>query len=181
MAAAAGVQNVAPIPVADIVVLFAAFLLATTHLGWLAVLLAAWLGNAGLALVLYGLARHYRARRPESRLVRWLLRARTPDAGERSRDWNVLSVFVGSFLPVRPLLPLLAGLGGVAFWRLALPLAGAAGVWYAAIVLVGTTGGRSFGAVARAFVMFNREFTIAVLVLTLVAVVWWLARRRRSR
>ncbi len=179
MGTAAGVQNVAPIPVADIVVLFAAFLLATTHLGWLAVFLAAWLGNAGLALVLYGLARHYRARRPDSRVVRWLLRLR--GSRENLRDWSPLSVFVGSFLPVRPLLPLLAGLGEVAFWRLALPLAAAAGVWYAAIVLLGTTGGRSFGAVVRAFATFNREFTIAVLALTVVAVVWWLARRRRSR
>lgn len=174
-------QNVAPIPVADIVVLFAAFLLATTHLGWLAVFLVAWLGNAGLALALYGLARHYRARRPESRLVRWLLRARGSDEGRRPRDWHVLSVFVGSFLPVRPLLPLLAGLGGVAFWRLAVPLAAAAGVWYAGIVLLGTTGGRSFGAVARAFATYTREFTIGVAVLAVVAVVWWLARRPRSR
>ncbi len=174
-------QNIAPIPVADIVVLFAAFLLATTHLGWLAVFLAAWLGNAGLALVLYGLARHYRVRRPESRLVRWLLRSRGSDGEQRPRDWHVLSVFVGSFLPVRPLLPLLAGLGGVAFWRLAVPLAAAAGVWYAGIVLVGTTGGRSFGAVSRAFATYTNEFTLGVIVLTGVALAWWLVRRRRSR
>lgn len=174
-------QNVAPIPVADIVVLFAAFLLATTHLGWVGVFLTAWLGNAGLALVIYALARHYRERRPDSRVARWLLRARGADEQQRPRDWHVASVFVGSFLPVRPLLPVLAGLGGVAFWRLAVPLAAAAGAWYAGIVLVGTTGGRSFAAVARAFATYTREFTFAVLGLTALFVMGWLIRRHRSR
>ncbi len=179
MGSAAGVQNVAPIPVADIVVLFGAFLLATTHLGWLAVFLAAWLGNAGLALVLYVVARHYRARRPESGVVRWLLRLRGSDP--RLRDWNLLSVFVGSFLPVRPILPIVAGLGGVAFWRLALPLAAAAGLWYAGIVLVGTTGGRSFGQVTAAFAGYSRVFTLATVAAVVVVAVWWLVRRGRSR
>ncbi len=179
MGSAAGVQNVAPIPVADIVVLFGAFLLATTHLGWLAVFLAAWLGNAGLALVLYVVARHYRARRPNSRVVRWLLRLRGGD--ERLRDWNLLSVFVGSFLPVRPILPIVAGLGGIAFWRLALPLAAAAGVWYAGIVLVGTTGGRSFGQVAATFAEYSRAFALGTGAVVVLLAIWWLARRRRSR
>ncbi len=166
---------------ADLIVLFAAFLLATTHLGWLSVFLAAWLGNAGLALAFYAVARHYRRRRPDARLVRWLLRARGADSQARTRDWHVASVFVGSFLPVRPLLPILAGLRGVRVWRLAVPLAAAAGLWYAGIVLVGTTGGRSFGAVAHAFAAYTREFTIGVVVLAVVFAIWWLIRRRRRR
>ncbi len=93
--------------------------------------------------------------------------------------WDLVSIFVASFLPVRPLLPVYAGLGRVAFWRLIVPVGAAAGAWYAGIVLIGVTGGKNFRTVLRAFSLYSREFTIAVLALTAVAVAWWWLRRHR--
>ena len=181
--AAAAVQNIVPIPLADLVVLFGAFLVATHPLGWLEVLLAAWIGNAGVAMLVYGVARFYRSGRTEPRFVRWLLARRDADAraGDAPRRWDLFSVFVGCFLPVRPLLPVLAGLGGISFWRLLLPLGGAAAAWYAGIVLVGATGGRNFQSVTRTFAAYSHEFLLATLALAVLAVVWWMVRRRRSR
>ena len=181
MGTAAAAQNVIPLPIADLVVLFGAFLAARFEFGWAGVFLAAWIGNAGTAAILYGLARRYRDRRPESRVVRWLLKGRSSRDGERVSDWHPFHVFVASFLPVRPLLPVLAGLGGVSFWRLILPLATAAGAWYAGLVLVGATGGRNFPSVLRAFAAYSREFLYVTVGLVAVTVVWWWFRRRRTR
>ena len=180
MGTAAAAQNVIPLPVADLVVLFGAFLAARYEFGWAGVFLAAWIGNAGTAAILYGMARHYRDRRPESRVVRWLLKGGNAHNGERVRDWHPFHVFVASFLPVRPLLPVFAGLGGVPFWRSMLPLAAAAGAWYAGVVLVGATGGRNFPSVMRAFAAYNREFLYVTVGLVAVTVVWWWVRRRRT-
>ena len=179
--AAAAVQNIVPIPVADLVVLFGAFIVATHPLGWLAVFLAAWIGNAGVALLIYALARYYRSGRAEPRFVHWLLAKRDtdPHAADAPRSWDLFPVFVGCFLPVRPLLPILAGLGGIPFWRLLLPVGGAAAAWYTGIVLVGSTSGRNFQAVSRAFAQYNREFTLATVALLAAAAVFWLIRRRR--
>lgn len=178
---AAGIQNVVPLPVADLLVLFGAFLAATSLTASVGVFLAAWLGNASVAALMYMLARHYRARCPHSRLVRWVLGRHAPNGEAPPRRWDLLSVFAGAFLPVRPLLPIYAGLGGIPFWRLILPLAAAAGAWYVGVVLVGATGGRSFEAVSRTFAHFNQEVLVATLVLLPLIVLAWLLRRRLRR
>ena len=173
--AAAAIQNVIPIPAADVAVLLAAFLTAAVHSGSLGVFLAAWCGNTGGAAILYLLAHRYRASFPNSWLVRRLLERRRTD---EPRKWDVRSVFVGSFLPVRPLLPVYAGLHHIAFWRVVLPLGLAAALWYGGVVALGTTGGQNFDVVARTFARYNRGFSIGALGVAAVAATWWLVRRR---
>lgn len=175
----AAVQNVVPIPVADLVVLFGAFLMATSFPSIAGVFLAAWLGNAGVAAIIYFVARHYRARRPQSRLVRRLLKGGDAESPQAPRKWDPFSVFVASFLPARPLLPVFGGLGGVAFWRVVAPIGAAAAAWYTAIVLVGTTGGRNFQAVTGEFATLNRWLLWVVGALVVAAAAWWLVRRHR--
>lgn len=83
--ASAAVQNIVPLPIADLAVLFAAFLMTAGHSTVFGVFLAAWLGNAGLACLFFVLARRYGAGNPNARLVRWVpacgLRRQGPGAG----------------------------------------------------------------------------------------------------
>lgn len=180
VAGAAVIQNAIPLPMADLAVLFAAFLVAATHASAVAVFAAAWAGNTGGASLLYYLAYRYRNSFPQSWLVRRVLKRRVTE-GQSPRRWDLASVFVGSFLPVRPLLPVYAGLHQIAFWRVMLPIGGAAALWYAAVVLIGTTGGDNFPAVARTFASYNRVFTVVVVGLVAAAGLWWLVRRRLRR
>jgi membrane protein DedA with SNARE-associated domain len=176
--AAAAIQNAIPLPMADVAVLFAAFLVAAAHASSVAVFAAAWLGNTGGATMLYFLAGRYRNRFPRSWVVRRLLKGSGSHAKEL-RHWDVFSVFVAAFLPVRPLLPVYAGLHHIPFWRVLLPIGLAAALWYAGVVLIGTTGGANFQAVARTFAAYNRLFTVAVIGLAAIAASWWLVRRLR--
>lgn len=175
--AGAAVQNFVPIPITDIIVLFGAFIMAASHESGIGVFMAAWLGNAGFAVIMYGVARYYRSRNAEPRIVRWILR------GDKraERKWAFMPVFLSCFLPVRPLLPVLAGLGTVPFWRLMLPIGVAAGLWYGGVVIVGTASGHNFGAVLRAFDEYRLHFAIAGAVLTALVLLWWIVRRRRRR
>ena len=174
--AAAAAQNVIPIPITDVMVLFAAFLMEAAHESALGVFFAAWMGNVGLAAIMYGFARYYRVRFAEPRFVRWLLRGKSRT---EQRNWEPLPVLVSCFLPVRPLLPVLAGLADVAFWRVLMPITLAAGAWYGGLTAVGAFGGHNFNAVMRTFALYRTRFGILAVVLTVLAVAWWWIRRRR--
>jgi membrane protein DedA with SNARE-associated domain len=178
--AAASAQNLVPVPVADLLVLFGAFLVARAPGGWAGVLACAWIGNVGTAAGFYAAASLYRSRRSRPRILRWLL-ARAGAQGEVPTRWNFWAVFLGSYLPIRPVLPVIAGLAGVRIGRLFRPLGLAAALWYVGVVSIGTLGGRDLAAVTRVFAEYERIATIALLTALVVAVAWWLWRRRRRR
>lgn len=175
--AAAAVQNFIPVPITDILVLFAAFLMTAGHATGYGVFLSAWLGNVGVAAVMYGIGRYYRVEHGEPRVIRWMLRRHGDST--RPRSWQPVPVFVSCFLPVRPLLPIMGGLANVTFWRVLLPITVAAGLWYAGVVLVGSLGGHNFDAVMRTFDLYRGRFGVAAVTLTLAAALLWLVRRRR--
>lgn len=176
---AAAAQNLIPVPVTDLLVLFAAFLKAPVHGGWVGVLGCAWLGNVGLAASFYGLARLYRARRSQPPIIRWLLSHLRRHGAKAPERWTIGALFVSSYLPVRPLLPVIAALAGVPLWRALVPLGLAAALWYGGVVQVGTEAGRNFDAVARAFAGYEHDATIVVGALLAAGIGWWLARRIR--
>ena len=176
--AATAVQNVIPVPIADVAVLFAAFLVAAAHADPIGVFAAAWCGNTGGAALLYAVAHRYRTSFPESWVVRRLMKRRAAH-DQNPRRWDLPSVFVASFLPVRPLLPVYAGLQQIPFWRVIVPIGVAAALWYTGVVLVGATGGANFQAVVRTFRSYNRILTFIALGAVVIAGAVWLVRRRR--
>ena len=58
---------------------------------------------------------------------------------------GTIVIFVSRFLPMfRAVVPIFAGTSGVGFWRAALPMAVASGLWYGLIVYLGATAGENW-------------------------------------
>jgi membrane protein DedA with SNARE-associated domain len=98
-----------------------------------------------------------------------------------SQRWGVGAVFISSFLPVRPLLPVLGGIANIPFARVGLPIVAAAGSWYAGIVFIGMQGGKNFEAVIRSFRAYTNIFVIITIVATALYISWWLLHRNKGR
>jgi membrane protein DedA with SNARE-associated domain len=181
VAAAAALQNVIPIPTSDLVVLFAAFLAGAGRASPVGVFLAAWIGNAVVADAIYVLARHYRSHFLGSRIGKLMMRGGNIERAVAAQQWGVGAVFISAFLPVRPLLPVLGGIGNVPFWKIALPIAAAAGCWYAGIVFIGMQGGQKFEGVIRSFRVYTKVGIAITVAATLGWFVWWLLHRNKGR
>lgn len=175
----AAVENIFPPLPADTFVLFGAFLSAQGRATALGVFLVTWLSNCTSALVVYGLGRRWGPGFFRTGVGRWLLRPRQLERlAEAYARHGALIIFASRFLPgFRSLVPVFAGISRLGFFRTAIPLAAASGVWYGVLVYLGAVFGRNWRTLLHALEGVNTVLLILAGVLAAVlALVWWRSR-----
>lgn len=178
---AAALENIVPPIPADVVVLFGGVVAGQGVANVWLVFLAVWLANVAGALLVYFVGRRYGARffdGPWGRLLLQPHQIRQLDGFYRR--YGVRVIFVSRFLPMfRAVVPVFAGLSQLPFWRTALPMAAASGLWYGMIVYLGAVAGRNWRGILEALSDAGRWLWIAALALT-AGVAWWWWKSRSN-
>jgi membrane protein DedA with SNARE-associated domain len=172
-------ENVFPPVPADVAVALGAFL---SHRGvtdpWL-VGVSCWLANTASSAAMYFWARRHK----ELFRSGWPRRLLTPEAmsaleGAYARH-GAAGIFVSRFFPgVRAAVTPFAGVVGLSPLRALVPAASASAIWYALLVVAGTTLGREWGRVRGIVETGTGLLGIAGLAIV-VAVFFWLRRQSR--
>jgi membrane protein DedA with SNARE-associated domain len=183
MALLAAVENIFPPIPADVLVAFGGFIAARNQGSPLPSFLAIWIGNVVGALLMYWLGR---------RLGRaWIARRfhLAPGGANEKRltDWYVrfgtLGLFVSRFLPAfRAIVPPMAGALHLSFPRLSIAITLASAVWYGLITWLAFTAGSNWETLAAQVARLGTwSGAIAVAVVAVGALAWWVNRRRGHR
>ncbi len=178
--AGAAIENIFPPIPADTFVVLGAFLSAEGRATGLGVFGVTWATNTATAWLTYALARRWGRPFLRTRPGRWLLRPRQLERLEALyKGHGAKIIFFSRFLPAfRVLVPVFAGISHFAFWRTALPIAGASAIWYGLLVYVGVVFGRNWRVILEALGNVNSVLvTIAGLLAVALAVLWWRTRR----
>lgn len=179
----AAVENLFPPIPADTFVVFGAFLSAQGRATALGVFLVTWASNTTSALLVYGLAHRWGAGLFRTRVGRWLLRPRQLERLAVLYHAHGSKIILASrFLPgFRALVPVFAGIIRLAFWRTALPVALASGLWYGLLVYVGAMFGRNWRGVLNALQGVNTLLVwVAGVCAVLVTILWWRTRHHAA-
>jgi len=178
--ALSAIENVFPPVPADLAVVLGAFL-AQRGQGPASVLGAlCWVANVSSSAGMYFYARSHGRSFFDHHWVKRLMPSTAVQSLERAYARHGLwAIFFSRFLPgLRVAVTPFAGLLGVSPLRALLPAAAASAIWYAFLVVIGTTLGlnweRAKGVVGDA----NRVLAV-VSVLAVAAVAFWLWRHRR--
>ena len=177
----AAIENIFPPVPADTFALFGAFLAAQGRADPMIVFLAVWIGNVATAVLTYELSKVYGKRFFATRVGHWVLHPGQLDqVGRFYGRWGHAAIFFSRFIPaVRAVAPIFAGTTHQPFWRTFIPLAVASGIWYGAIVWVGTTAGNNWEAIQATLAPYNRVLVVLGGIL-LVAIGWWWWKSRRA-
>jgi len=174
------VENVFPPVPADVVAALGAFL--CPDLRTAALLGAAcWLANTASSCGMYFFARSHK----DFFHSGWPRRLLTPEAMQELQHayarWGTAGIFVSRFLPaIRAAVTPFAGVVGLSASRALIPAATASALWYALLVLAGTTLGREWQRVRLVVERGSSVLGAIGVVLTLAAVLWlWRRSRRR--
>lgn len=179
---AAAVENIIPPIPADLVVVIGGVIAGAGYSDPLVLFGAVWIGNTGSALLMYALGRRYGKNFFHGRPGRYLLAPRQVAALERAyARFGFPIIFTSRFLPVfRPVVPVFAGVSRLGFWRTALPLALASGVWYGFLVYLGSVAGANWRALLLSLEEVGGWLWIAVGVLLLAVGFLWHRTRRET-
>lgn len=172
-----------PIP-SEVVLPLAGFLTRRGGLGLPQVLLAATAGSVAGALVLYAAGRRLGMDRSAAILARLPLVDRHDV--DRAADWferhGRWAVFVGRLIPgVRSLISLPAGAAQMPLWQFLAYTALGSGLWNALLVGAGVTLGSNWERVERYAGVLDYALIVALVVVTALAVVRRVRRRRAAR
>lgn len=175
VAAGAAVENVFPPVPSDTFVVLGGVLADRGIVTWQIVLAVAWVANFGMGCFVYLMGRRYGRAIFDTAWGQWLLR---PHQFERMANFydqhGTLTVLVSRFFPVfRVLVPAFAGITRIGFWRTAVPLGVASGVWYAVLVWAGVLASRNVPRLVRWFETANTGLLAAALFLFLAVGAWW--------
>lgn len=178
--AGAAFENVFPPVPSDTFVLLGAILAEEQILRFDVVFAVAWGGNVGMAMVVYAMGRMY------GRMIfetQWGQRVLYPHQLDRLQGfydrYGTSSVLFSRFLPVfRVIVPAFAGVSGLGFWRTAVPLGLASGLWYGLLLWAGAFAARN---VPKLVSMIDRAqgglWAVAAVAAAGVALWWWRTRR----
>lgn len=172
-------ENIIPPVPADIVVLFGGMLAGRGQVNPWTVFLVVWAFNVAGALLIYAVGRRYGPGLFSGRWGRIILRpGQLATLGAFYHRYGFAVIFLSRFLPMfRAVVPPFAGLAGIGFWKTAIPLAAASGLWYGLIVYVGVVFGSNWSRLLASFESTGRWLlVVAVLVMVLVARWWWRSR-----
>lgn len=182
VAAGAAVENIFPPIPSDTFVLLGGVLADKGIVRADLVFASAWLSNILIALFVYQTGRRYGRAIFRTRWGRWLLR---PHQLERLSEFyarhGAVTILVSRFFPLfRVVVPAFAGISRLGFWRTALPLAIASGLWYAVLLFAGMFASRNLSKVLSAVSAVNAGLVVAALILLGgLGYVWWRSRRER--
>lgn len=179
----AAAENVFPPVPADTFVLLGAFLAAQGRAAVVGVFLSTWVFNCGGSFAVYALARRYGRGFFATRTGRFLLRPRQLAKLESLyAAHGEKIIFLSRFVPgFRALVPVFAGVARLGAVRALVPIAIASGIWYGALIALGTLLGKNWALVLRTFDSVNRALLVVALVLAVVVGwAWWRTRRQRE-
>ena len=182
MAAFAAVENVFPPVPADTVVALGSWLAARGQGSALWAFLATWIGNVAGAGAMYALGwRHGTG---------WMRRKLPGLADEKSeqrlRDlhgrYGAIALVLSRFIPgIRAVVPPFAGALRLSPVSTMLSIALASGLWYGLVSYLAFRAGADWGALMHLITQSGRIAAIvAVVVIGIGGVVWWLRRRSRA-
>ena len=179
LALAAALENLIPPIPADVFVLFGGVVAGQGAANPWLVFVCVWLSNVASALLVYLLGRRYGSAFFGGRWGSLILKpGQLQQLGGFYDRYGVRVIFVSRFLPMfRAVVPVFAGISGVTFWRTALPMAAASGLWYGLLVYLGTAAGRNWRQVAETLSDAGRWLWLAAAILA-AAVGWWWWRSR---
>lgn len=180
LAGGAAVENLVPPIPADTFVVVAGLLASRGVVDPLLAGLLTWGANVAGALLVYEMGHRYGRSFFEVGAGRLILRPGQVRRIERFYGrWGTGAVFFARFLPgLRAVVPAFAGISRQGFWRTALPIAIASGIWYGGLVWLGLTAGQNLERLDAALQGANRVLLlVALLVVAALGAWWWTTRR----
>lgn len=176
----AALENLVPPVPADTFVLLGGFIAARGVGEPVWVFLATWGANVASALAVWGAGRRYGVSFFREGAGRHVLHE---GQLERVRTfyerWGVWAIFFTRFVPaLRAVVPAFAGVGGMPFLRVALPLSVASAIWYGALVWLGATAGRNLDTILEWLSNANRVLLGLGFLLSLAVGLWWWRTRK---
>ena len=178
----AALENLIPPVPADTFVLLGAFLAARGGADVWLVWAVTWSFNVGSALLVYWIGHRHGRTFFEHGLGRHILNEHQLTRMQRFyQRFGPLAIFFTRFLPgLRAVVPAFAGVSHQRFLPVAIPVAAASGLWYGALVWLGSTAGRNLEALLGALDDTNLVL-LGIAVALVAGVVWWWLRTRRHR
>lgn len=181
LALVSAAENVFPPLPADTVVAFGAFLAARGQATLVGAFLSTWFGNVAGALLVYMLGRRYGAQYAH----RWMSRfggvaneARLQSMYARR---GILALFLSRFIPgLRALVPPVAGARRVPPLRATLAIAVASAIWYGVVTVIAYRVGSDWATLQARLREAGVTAALIAGALVILAVAWYLIRRRRS-
>lgn len=182
LGAGAAVENVAPPVPADTFVLAGALLAAQGAADPWIVFLVTWLANVASAVAVYFVARRYGRQFFKMPIARWLLREHQLDQiGGFYDRLGVPAIFLSRFLPAwRAMVPVFAGISGMAAGKVVPPVVVASGLWYGLLVYLGAFMGRNLQTIVDIFNSLSSVLLWVAVALIAAAAVWWWRSRHPS-
>jgi membrane protein DedA with SNARE-associated domain len=170
-----------PFP-SDAVIAFGSFLVDRAHGSPFTVFFLGLFGNVAGAGVTYTLGRRFGSRAFLRRLEKYA----GPTAEQRIRElhkkYGFWGLFVSRFLPgVRAIVPPFAGAIKLPAGKVMLAIATASAVWFALITFLAFRAGDNWDVLQRYIVRSGKVASaIAVSIVVLIAIVWYIKRRNRK-
>lgn len=181
LAVVAAAENVFPPLPADTVVAFGAFLAARGQATLVGAFLATWLGNVAGALLVYALGRRYGAQYAHDWMMRFGGGASESRLKAMYERRGILALFLSRFIPgVRALVPPFAGALRVSPVPAAAAIAVASAIWYGIVTIIAYRVGSDWEALQSRLRGAGATAAIVAAALVIIALGWYLLRRRRS-
>lgn len=182
IAALSAFENFFPPFPSDAVIAIGSLLADRAHGSPFTVFLLGWAGNVAGAGVTYTLGRKFGAKV----FLRRIERFAGPDAEERIRKlhkkYGVVGLFVSRFLPgVRAIVPPFAGAMRLPAFRVMLSIGAASAVWFALITFLAFRAGDNWDLLQKYLVRSGKVAGAVAVVIVLLAVGYWLLRRRKAK
>jgi len=169
-----------PFP-SDAVIAIGSLLADRAHGSPFTVFLLGWAGNVAGAGVTYTLGRKFGAKV----FLRRIERFAGPDAEDRIRKlhkkYGVVGLFVSRFLPgVRAIVPPFAGAMRLPAFRVMFSVGAASAVWFALITFLAFRAGDNWDLLQKYMVRSGKVAGVVAIMIVLIAVGFWLWRRRKE-
>jgi membrane protein DedA with SNARE-associated domain len=182
IAALSAFENFFPPFPSDAVIAFGSFLADRAHGSPFTVFLLGWAGNVAGAGITYTLGRKFGAKV----FLRRIEKFAGPDAEDRIKKLHkkhgLVGLFVSRFLPgVRAIVPPFAGAMRLPAFRVMLSIGSASAVWFALITFLAFRAGDNWDLVEKYLVRSGKVAGAIAIGLVLVALIFWLWRRRRAK
>ena len=183
LGAGAALENVFPPVPADTFVLLGAFMAAGGMASAWVVFLVTWLSNTGAALLVYWMGRRFGRPFFQTGLGRHLLHpAHLRRMGRFYQRWGLPALVFARFLPgLRAMVPVFAGVTHQRFPTVFVPVLVASGIWYGALVWLGTKAGQGLPALVNRLAGTNLVLLLVSLLALAGIVFWWHRTRRENR
>ena len=182
VAATAALENLVPPFPSDVVIAFAAFLVAQGANGtMLGVFGAVWAGNVAGAMMVYALGRRYGAERVEQRLAGSHAASRDATVRKLIDRYGLAAIFVSRFVPgVRAVVPAIAGALRLRVISVTLMIASASAVWYGLITIVAYRVGADWRHLRELIARYTTAAAVVGTVILVAGLVAWLVNRKRK-